>query len=506
MIFPMMIKRSKTILFDKRLTVFDKYLYFFLLELSITSAYQMKDLLKIMGGGFDEKGFYLSLGKLEELGYVKTKTVQDDDRNDVYCCIGDSDIFPEFSVNKLKAFKFLDSKPLFRNVAFYALLKRHMIRRQGEFSNNHYPISLTAGFSAYRTEENAILYYFARKNISKFEEPRESLDELKYCGISTKKFSKYLINRLGKISIQLSEDAPLTSFYSFLKTCPPPIKLAMSIFLEGCVFLAKDTDSPEEFRKVIFNLEKSKKRVIPKKEAKKELNIKTNPKLPAKYSAVVDFWNSKNLVKHKNYNSKTVVNACKVMDKLIKGTFNDSGIRYNIDDFYSAIETMDAMANDPNVKPTGLKQKTFLKKLSIENFFYSTYTGKSKFIDIMELGSITLTKPYSEEAFDSLCKITQKITNTKITSKNKNNLAVFLNSVKLFFDNNRKRLEYESTVIKICGSIIRSLTKNGKWLNYNFLISEEMRSNYILKICLEEGFIIGVKKQEESLVYRKVRR
>ena len=130
--------------------------------------------------------FYLSLGKLEEFRYVQTKTVQDDDRNDVYCCIGDSDIFPEFSVNKLKAFKFLDSKPLFRNVAFYALLKRHMIRRQGEFSNNHYPISLTAGFSAYRTEENAILYYFARKNISKFEEPRESLDELKYCGISTK--------------------------------------------------------------------------------------------------------------------------------------------------------------------------------------------------------------------------------------------------------------------------------------------------------------------------------
>lgn len=501
-----MMKRSKTIWFDERLTIFDKHIYNCIFELSITSAYQIKDILKIVDGNIDEAGFYSTLNKLENLGYICKENVVDEDGKDVYLCIGNDNIFPKFNINKLKAFKFLDSRPVFRNVAFYALMKRHIIRRQGSFSNTYYPIVLTSGLNAYKTEDNSILYYFARKTIRKFEEPEESLEELKYCGISLKKFTKFLINRLGRVSLQLEDGSPLKSFLSFLKSCRPSTRTALSIFLEGCVFLAKDTNTPEEFTKVILNLEKSKKRVITKKEIKKELKIRSNPNIPSKYSAVVDFWNTKNLVKHRNYNSKVVVNACKIMDRMVKGIFDDKNIKYKVEDFYSAIETMDAMANDPNVKPTGLKQKTFLKKMSLENFLYSNYNGKSKFIDIMESGSITLTKPYSDEAFNSLCKITQKITNTKLTSRNKNSLAVFINSVKLFFDNNRKRFEYEATVIKICAAIIRSLTKNGKWLNYNFLMSEDMRSNYILKTCLEEGFIIGVKKQQESLVYKKIRR
>ena len=195
------------------------------------------------------------------------------------------------------------------------------------------------------------------------------------------------------------------------------------------------------------------------------------------------------------------------MEKMEKGTFDPyDGRQFDMEDFYTAIETFEAMANDPNVKPTGLKQKQFLKKLSLENFLYSNFNGKSKFIDIMDSGSQTLVKPYSEEAFHRLCIAAQKITKEKLTSKNKNHLAIFLNMVKSFFDSNRSKFEYEATVIKICVSVIRSLTKNGKWLNYNYLISEDMKLNKILKVCLEEGFIIGVKKESDSLVYSRVQK
>ena len=506
MIFPMLLKRSKTIVFDDRLSIFDKHIYSCLFEVSCTSGFRGKNLFKMIGGDLDDSSFNLSLSKLEKFGYICTEIFRDEDGNAVCLAIGDSQHFPKFDLDKIKAFRFLDSKPMLRNVSFYALMKRKLVRRQGEFSNTFFPIIDTGGFSAYKTEENSILYYFFRKRVDDFEDPDESLEELHYSGVNVKKFCKILIENMGRVSMQLSEDAPVRSVRRFIRECHTSTKIGLSIFLEGCVFIAKEANTPEEFYKIIANLSKSKKRIITKKEKKPELNIISNPKIPAKFSAVVDFWNTKNLVKHKNYNSKTVVNACKIMNKMIKGIFDEKKIKYKMEDFYSAIETMEAMANDPNVKPTGLKQKEFLKKMSLENFLYSNYTGKSKFIDIMESGSLTLTKPYSEDSFNGLCKITQKITNTKLTSRNKNSLAVFINAVKLFFDNNRKRFEYEATVLKICASIIRSLTKNGRWLNYNFLMSEDMRANYILKICLEEGFIIGVKRQTDSLVYKKIQR
>ena len=507
MIFPMIMKKSKTIWFDNKLTIFDKHVYNCLLHLSVTSAYTVKDLLKIIGADSDENSFYSAIKKLEESSYIFSHHVKDDNGKDAYTCIGDGGFYPSFNINKLRALKFLDSKPLFRNVSFYAVSKRKLIRRQGDFANKYFPISNTGGFNAFKVEENSLLFYFARKNIGKFESPEESLEELKYCGVNVKNFAKFVIENMGKVTLQLSEEAPLTSLRKFLKECAPSTRLAFSIFLEGCVFIAKESYSPEQFNSIISRLSKSKIRMVEKKEIKKSIEIKSNPNIPAKYSSVVDFWNTKNLVKHKNYNKKTVTNACSIMEKMEKGTFDPyDGRRFDMEDFYTAIETFEAMANDPNVKPTGLKQKQFLKKLSLENFLYSNFNGKSKFIDIMDSGSQTLVKPYSEEAFHRLCIAVQKITKEKLTSKNKNHLVIFLNMVKSFFDSNRSKFEYEATVIKICVSVIRSLTKNGKWLNYNYLISEDMKLNKILKVCLEEGFIIGVKKESDSLVYSRVQK
>ena len=507
MIFPMLMKENKTIWFDNSLSIFDKHVYNCLFHLSVNSAYNIKTLIKIIGGDSDENSFYSSIKKLEESGYLSAHYVKDGNGKDTYTCIGDGGVYPEFNINKLRALKFLDSRPLFRNVGFYALSKRKLVRRNGDFENKYFPITNTGGFDAFKLEDNSLLFYFARKNIGKFEKPEESLEELKYCGINTKKFAKFIIENMGKVSLQLSEDSPLMSLRKFLKSCQPATRLAFSIFLEGCVFLAKEAYSPEQFKRIVIRLSKSKIRVVEKKEIKKTVDIKSNANIPAKFSSIVDFWNTKNLVKHRDYNKKVVTNACTIIEKMTKGIFDPfDGRKFDLEDFYSAIETFDAMANDPNVKPTGLKQKQFLKKLSLENFLYSNFNGKSKFIDIMDSGSQTLVKPYSEEAFHSLCVSTQKITKEKLTSKNKNHLAIFLNMVKEFFDSNRSKFEYDATVIKICIAVIRSLTKNGKWLNYNYLISEDMKLNKILNICLEEGFIVGVKKQSDSLVYSKVQR
>lgn len=506
MIFPLMVTESKTITFDGRLTVFDKHIYACLCRLSQTSGFRIKDLLSIIGNNVDEGAFYHSIQKLENLGYVFIENVKDENNGHIYTCVGDTKSFPKFSTKKLKAFKFLDSKDLFRNVSFYALSKRILVRRQKSYAGTRFPLVNTRGFDAYKTKENSLLFYFGRKVIGEFEKPEESLEELKYCGISIKKFTKFLIDKMGKVGLQLSEEAPLTSFRTYLKTAPESIRYAFAIFFEGCVFLAKDSDTPEQFKKIILGLSKSKIRMIKEKEKKKSLVIVPNPKIPVNLSSVVDYWNTKNLVKHKDYNKKVVINACKIMAKLQKGTFGKIEGQFTTEDFCAAIDAFDVMANDPDVKPTGLKQKQILKKTSIEDFFYSKFNGRSRFTDIMELGVQTLIQPYSEEVFQQICISTQRITNTKLTSNNKNHLALFLNSVKSFFDSNRPRFEYEATVIKICIAIIRSLTKNGKFLNYKFLISEEMRLNHILKVCLEEGFIIGVRRQADSVVYKKVNR
>jgi hypothetical protein len=499
MIIPLIINRSSEIVFDNSLSPLDKLFYGCLAELSPNMACPVRTFLKILN--IDELTYETILNKLINSGYVYVEYVKDDKGSLVYTIIGSEKVFPKYPVVRIKALKMLDSNPVFRSISFYGMSKRRLIRRQGFIGGKYFPILGTTGFNAYRTVRGVLAFLFAKKALGHFEKPEESLEELKYCGINLKTFCKTIIDLMGKVSLQLSEKTPVGSFKDLLINGSDSTKLAMSIFLESCVMLAKEADSPEQFYKIIERLSKEKARVITKKEKKQELEIVANPKLDPRYSSVIDYWNTKDLKKHKNYNSKLVVKACKVMKKLEKGMIKQIPGTYTTDDFYSAIDNLELMANDPNIRPTSLKQKQYLKKLSIDNFFYSGFNGKSVFFGIMETGSQTVTKPYSEEAFTALCKITQKITNSKLTAKNKNILAAFLNAVKLFFDKNRSRMEYEATVIKICSSILKSLTNNGKWLKYNFLISEEMRLNTILNVCLEEGYILGVKKNKDQEVF-----
>ena len=502
-ILPLILKQFHDYFFDPKLSVWDKHVYSCLCGISLKGFFVVRDVLNVLGDKSSEEIFYSSVAKLESLEYFKTRIVKDDSGKDIYMAISCGDIIPEYNINRIKALKFLDKNPMFRNVSFYGLSKRKLIRRQNKFSRTFFPITATTGIDSFKTKENSLLFFFGKKDLGFFEKPLESLEELHYCGINVKKFCRNMIENLGKISLQLSSEAPIRTFKNFIKECVPSTRLAMSIFLESCVIYAKLAETPEQFYKILERLSKSQKRIITKKENKPKLNIKYNPNILPKYSALVDFWNTKNLKKHKNYNAKLIVQMCKILEKMENGRFQDRKTPYKMEDFYSAIDTFEAMANDPNIKPTSLKQKEFLKKLSIKDFFYSDFSGKSKFLDIMDSGSQTVTKPYSEEAFLSLCKMTQRITNTKLTGKNKNSLAVFINSVKLFFDQNRSKIQYEATVLKICSAILRSLTKKGKFLNYGFLTSEQMRMNYILQVCLEEGFIIGIRKQKEQLQYKK---
>lgn len=502
-IIPLILRKYPDFFFDKNLTVWDKHVYNCLCSLSLKSFFDIKDILKILDKKVQEDVFYSTVKKLEDRKYLTTQMVKDDAGKDIYFAISCHSTIPQYNINQIKALKFLDKNSMFRNVAFYGLSKRKIIRRQDSFSTTFFPIIPTRGFEAFKTEPNSLLYFFGKKSLGYFEKPEESLEELHYCGINVKKFCKIIIESLGRVSLQLSPKAPIRTFKAFLKECAVSTRLAMAIFLESCVFFAKGSETPEQFYKIIERISKSQTRIITKKEIKDKFTVKYNSDIDPKYSALIDFWNSKDLKKHKDYNAKLIAQACKILKRMENGVFQDRKERYKMEDFYSAIETFEAMANDPNIQPTSQKQKDFLKKLSFKDFFYNDYTGKSKFFDIMDTGSQTATKPYSQEAFLSLCKMTQRITNTKLTGKNKNSLAVFINSVKLFFDHNRSQIQYEATILKICSAIIRSLTKNGKFLNYNFLISEQMRLNYILEICLAEGFIIGIRRQKETVQYNK---
>jgi len=505
MIFPILSKLNKDVWSDKKLSLSDKHIYNCVQNLSGSgNGFRSKDLLRIIGCGFDFAAIMGSIKNLEKAGILFVHEIKDSIGKLQHIFISNNSNLGGIDTKNVFTLNFLDNSTVFRNLVFNFLSSKLIMKRQEKAITTNFPIKKGRGDSPVLVEKNHLSTILCFRDIPINTDYVSHLTKIKDNGISVKKIVEIIVKNLGRIRLPITDKKPVAAFLNFIENTSEHIKNGICLFLESCSFLSeKFANKSEKFFAFLDKASVEKKRMYKPKQ-KNEIKVKDNPNITAKYSAVIDFWNTKNLKKHKNYNTKLIENAVKVMKKLEKGTFNDCNIRYNTDDFYEAIEIMDKMANDPEVKPTGIKQKEFLKKMSIEDFFFSNYSGNSTFLRIMESGLQTTVNPYSDEVFNKLCMYVKTVTKKDVSSKNKNYLAIFLNSVRDFFLKHRKRIDMECTIFALCKSIIYSITKSGKWLNFLFLISEEMKLNVMMQVCLEEGYILGVMKQYDDVVYHAV--
>ena len=253
------------------------------------------------------------------------------------------------------------------------------------------------------------------------------------------------------------------------------------------------------------------KRIEDKAAKKKPKKVKpkmvtTNAKISPELRQIIDYWNTKeNLRSCTNLRTKYVAKAERYWKAVKAGKFYDYTQKLSVSEIIDSIDKFELQATDPNVKPLSERTKELFRKFSIADFFYYERSGRSQLYEIVERGVETKVQPFSEIVLASVAAAVERIRGDKVTWNKMNMLATFVNKVKAFFDNNRRKIDVGVTVTQICKEVIHHLENVNDDRLYPTLMSEEMTKNILPSVCMESGIILATRRSSEQiLTYRAV--
>lgn len=232
------------------------------------------------------------------------------------------------------------------------------------------------------------------------------------------------------------------------------------------------------------------------KKKSKDFVSKDNPKFRPDERAIFNYWNTKDLRKHKDGNTKGIQSFVSFYRNSGKYVGKDI---VEVSEVFSAIDMFEQMVNDPDVQPTNPKTKAFLRKFGLNDFFYHHRTGRSILAELLERGLQIRVEPYSRDMFDKLCVIIQRGTKgIGLSTKNKNIVATFTKKVAGYLDSNKSRLIPGASYTKIASEAIKELFERKKF-SFLFIVSEEFFTNYFPLFCFERGYV--KKKSEQKVLH-----
>ena len=287
-------------------------------------------------------------------------------------------------------------------------------------------------------------------------------------------------------------------------------ELAFNIFFLSQLYLLKkgilrieDNDenysikevSDERKQDVVRRGDLEKEKVNAEKKIKNFVS-KDNPKFRPDERAIFNYWNTKDLRKHKDGTTKGIQSFVSFYRNSGKYVGKDI---VEVSEVFSAIDMFEQMVNDPDVQPTNPKTKAFLRKFGLNDFFYHHRTGRSILAELLERGLQIRVEPYSRDMFDKLCVIIQRGTKgIGLSTKNKNIVATFTKKVAGYLDSNKSRLIPGASYTKIASESIKELFERKKF-SFLFIVSEEFFTNYFPLFCFERGYV--KKKSEQKVLH-----
>lgn len=274
----------------------------------------------------------------------------------------------------------------------------------------------------------------------------------------------------------------------------------VSLFFTSLMFLIENNlivfDEPED-------AEKKEKIVVKEKQKSNKVFIaKDNPKFRPDERAIFNYWNTKNLRKHKDGTSKIIQSFMTYYRKPEKYFTNIKDL--NLDLVKDCIDKFEQMVNDPDTQPINPATKKYLRGFGLNDFFYHYRTNRSMITEIAERGVSTRVKPYSSEMFDKVCTVVQRgMRGLPLTPRTKNIIATFTNKVVVFLDSEKTRLIPGNSYTKIACESLKNLFK-GKGFNLLFIVSENFYSDYLPKFCTDYGYLKPKSEITQQTVYTSV--
>lgn len=263
-------------------------------------------------------------------------------------------------------------------------------------------------------------------------------------------------------------------------------KIAVNLFfrsnltlLEKKILVVHEDD--EEYTVPEFKEDDNRSKIVQKT---KSINSTDNPKFRPDERAIFNYWNTKNLRKHKSAMTKGIKDFMSFYRK------NPLGEReLTVEMVMSAIDKFEKMVNDPEVQPVSPRSKAFLRGFGLNDFVFNPRQGRSVLFEILEKGLQTRENPHSSEMFDKVSHVVQRgLKGKTITTKNKNLLAVYTKKVASYLETNKQRVNPSVSYTKIATEAIRELFEKNRF-GFLFIISEEFFANYFPEFCFNRGYM-----------------
>ena len=272
---------------------------------------------------------------------------------------------------------------------------------------------------------------------------------------------------------------------------------AVNLFFLSQLYLLKKNilkieDNDEKYNiKEVHTTSTSK----PETEKKTKRFVSTdNPRFRPDERAIFNHWNSKNLRKHKDGNTKGINEFITFYRNPQKYVGKDE---ISVETVIGTIDQFELMVNDPEVQPLNERSKKYLRGFGLNDFFFHPRSGRSIISEILDKGIQTRVKPHSTEMFDKVCLVIQRgIKGVGLSTKNKNIVGTFTRKMVQWLEDQGTRLVPGNSYTMIAVEVMKELFEKRKF-GFLFIVSEEFFLNFFPKFCFERGF---VKKHTEKKV------
>lgn len=476
--------------FGKKLTIIDKHIYHVLHLLTGSCAcITLPRILEVAGNDIDEASFHSAIAKLVKFKLIKKEERDSGVEGQKHVIITGPKDKVEIDEDEVTTAKFFDRGDEGRSiVAQYLEESGKVLIRRGTkkaykdvFIKHGWP-NISKQLPLY---ERGCLQYF-HGHFGEKTPTKELLQELDGLGV-LETARAYIAKKSGTF---INEE-PLETIKKLKKD--KRIARGINLFYASVIYFVRK-NSAKIFEKVVKEKEyKPKMKEIPAVVTpQRSSRVKThqNPKLNPEFVGIVDHWNNQQLRKHGNMNSKTITDAEKLYFKGKKEN------KFSKDIVLQAIEFFNAKANDPNVRPLG-RAKERLKKVSLDKFFYDSYNGYSELEIILTEGATPKVTPYSEDILNRTCAFIERF-GFSIKPGDVSVVSTFINRVKEFLDQNKKKFITAPNTPVILGSLISKVVEGaGERFHVKFLLGDRIIDKYLPKILIDDGHVAVISKSEE---------